>query len=420
MLISDMTASDKPTRSVTLQQVADFAAASGVTGVAQIIAGDNVTISSTGGSGTGIVTINAEVDDQVTYSYENTATLDGGARLALIGSDGSVSDINVNAGENISITDNSTSGFTINSEPTCWTLGAGVIEDNVVLTLSDGEEGCPDSTITLVAGENMEISRVNNVITFASSGGSSSGMTSWDIRADNGSTFAVGDQELLDITGGVDLTTSVGTSGVDRILTINHDTFGTAGTYSNISSITTNSTGHVVGVSTSGETKGFTPIDIAIGNEVVRSQVEGTAINTYWFQTISSATFVLNKAKIFIVNTLNNGFGFSIYEGDFSGADLFAASQQVTSASSGIYEFTIQAFNQANKITLGENYIIALSLPQSEAIEEVLGIAPRFESTGLARTTAVDYSTTPFPTNIDAAFFEGSDLTSRRPCCHLY
>ncbi len=420
--ISDMTASDKPTRSVTLQQVADFTAASGSSGVGQIVAGDNISITSTGPSGTGIVTINSDVSP-VTYSFTNIATGNGNARLALDGSDGSSQTVTVTAGTNITITDNEEGNFVINADDApCLTLLAGVIEDNPVITLSDGlENSCPDSTVTFVAGNNMDISRVNNVLTFSATGGSA-GMTSWDLRADNGSVFAIGDQGLVDISGGVDLTTSLGTSGTDRILTINHDSFGTAGTYNNISSITTNSTGHIIGVGVSSGTNGFTPLDIAQGNASLSGQSEGTVINTYWFQTISDATLALNKAKIYLLDGLTNGFAFAIYEGNFASASLLSGKQFFQGIAPGIYEFSTVGEIQAS-LTLGEDYVIALSLPFPEQGNEgVLGINDAIANASLAATTGTNYVGNPWPSEINTGFFEAAEaqLTEKRPCVHIY
>lgn len=422
MLISDMTASDKPTRSVTLQQVADFSAASGASGVGQIVAGNNITLTSTGPSGTGIVTINSE-SDSVTYTFNNTSTIDDIATLSLNGSDATVNAVNINAGANVSITNNAEGSFTINSDsPPCYSIESVNYEENPAIRLSPDSGACPDSIVSFEEGDNITITQSSNIITISAAGGSGTGMTSWDLRADNSTVFAVGDQGLVDISGGVDLTTSVGTSGTDRILTINHDSFGTAGTYNNINSITTNSTGHVIGVSVSSGTNGFTPLDIAQGNASLNAVSEGTIINTYWFQTISDATFALNKAKIYLLDGLSNGFAFAIYEGNFVSASLLIDKQFSQAMLPGIHEFSTIGEIQAN-LTLGENYVIALSLPfAEEGNEGVLGINDAIANINLAATTGTNYVGNPWPSDINSAFFEGAEaqLTDKRPCVHIY
>ena len=79
MLISNMNSNERPTRSVTLQQIADFASASGVAGVGQIVAGDNITLDPA--EGTGIVTINAQVPASAAYTFSNTAATQSGDAL---------------------------------------------------------------------------------------------------------------------------------------------------------------------------------------------------------------------------------------------------------------------------------------------------------------------------------------------------
>lgn len=65
------------------------------------------------------------------------------------------------------------------------------------------------------------------------------------LTADTGTTQVVNSGDTATIAGGTALSSIV--TNPDTV-TINHDPFGTAGTYNNVMSITTNSTGHVTGV----------------------------------------------------------------------------------------------------------------------------------------------------------------------------
>jgi hypothetical protein len=68
------------------------------------------------------------------------------------------------------------------------------------------------------------------------------------LTADTGSTQVVNSGDTATIAGGIALSSIV--TNPDTV-TINHDPFGTAGTYTNLTGITTNSTGHVIATTTS-------------------------------------------------------------------------------------------------------------------------------------------------------------------------
>jgi hypothetical protein len=70
-------------------------------------------------------------------------------------------------------------------------------------------------------------------------------MTSFDLASDAGTAETVGNGDTVTISGGTALT---GTVSANDTVTINHDTFGTAGTYTYPSQIITNSTGHITSV----------------------------------------------------------------------------------------------------------------------------------------------------------------------------
>ena len=79
-------------------------------------------------------------------------------------------------------------------------------------------------------------------------------MTSWDLDGDGGGTTqTITDGNTVTIAGGTALTT---VASATDILTVNHDTFGTANTYAYPTEVITNSTGHITSI-----TGGSAPTD---------------------------------------------------------------------------------------------------------------------------------------------------------------
>ena len=81
-------------------------------------------------------------------------------------------------------------------------------------------------------------------ITKVSDGGAGT-MSSFTVTSDSGTDQIVTDGQTLSILGGTALSGVVGAT--DKV-TINHDAFGTAGTYAYPSSVTTNATGHITSI----------------------------------------------------------------------------------------------------------------------------------------------------------------------------
>ena len=79
----------------------------------------------------------------------------------------------------------------------------------------------------------------------AASSGSPGSMSSWVIKSDSGSKQTITDGDEVTISGGTALT---GVASATDTVTINHDNFGTAGTYAYPASIQTNDQGHVIAV----------------------------------------------------------------------------------------------------------------------------------------------------------------------------
>jgi len=81
-------------------------------------------------------------------------------------------------------------------------------------------------------------------VTAASTGGAGT-MSSWKLASDGGTTQTITDNNTVTISGGTALT---GVASATDTVTINHDNFGTAGTYAYPASITTNAQGHITSV----------------------------------------------------------------------------------------------------------------------------------------------------------------------------
>jgi len=112
-------------------------------------------------------------------------------------------------------------------------------------TTSTVTVGIDDTGVTAGAYTSANIT-VNSrgQITAASDGGAGT-MTSFDLASDSGTAQTISNGETVTISGGTALT---GVVGATDTVTINHDAFGTAGTYAYPASITTNATGHITAV----------------------------------------------------------------------------------------------------------------------------------------------------------------------------
>ena len=122
-------------------------------------------------------------------------------------------------------------------------------------------------------------------VTSASAGGAGT-MTNFDVESDSGDTLTISDGEVLSILGGTALS---GIGSATDTITINHDPFGTAGTYAYPASITTNTQGHITSV-TAGSAPG-TMDDFTVAAD------SGTAV------TISDANTLSLLGGVGIVTT---------------------------------------------------------------------------------------------------------------------
>ena len=134
---------------------------------------------------------------------------------------------------------NVTQGNTVTVESTTSTIGisaATADELDFSLVASGVTAGAYTSA-------NITVDVYGRII--AASAGGAGTMTSWSIGSSSGSNQIVSNGEVVDVVGGTAITGSIGGT---RTVTLNHDLFGTAGTFSYPSSVTTNSSGHITSI----------------------------------------------------------------------------------------------------------------------------------------------------------------------------
>ena len=143
-------------------------------------------------------------------------------------------------------------------------------------TTSTVSVGIDDTGVTAGAYTSANIT-VNSrgQITAASAGGAGT-MTSFEAASDSGTTQTISNGQTLTISGGTALS---GVASATDTITINHDAFGTAGTYAYPASVTTNATGHITAV-TAGSAPG-TMDDFLVGAD------SGTALTISDGNTLS-------------------------------------------------------------------------------------------------------------------------------------
>ena len=254
---------------------------SGDSGINQIISDGNIVDIA---GGTGISTAASNTD---TLTVTNTLPFNSITLSATSGSDSTITNqdtITIAAGANISTTNNGSGQVTI-----AYTGGTGTmsdftlagdggtpqtIEQGNTLTIAGGtyittsagatdtvtvthdnttrtdttssQTGTPGGSVTIIdsvtTNATGHVTAVNvNTLTLPS-------QITFDVGADSGVDIAIVDGNLIDINGGTALSSVIANSGNGASITINHDNFGTAGTYAYPSSITTNATGHITSI----------------------------------------------------------------------------------------------------------------------------------------------------------------------------
>jgi hypothetical protein len=110
-------------------------------------------------------------------------------------------------------------------------------------------------------------------------------ITSFTVAGDTVGTLNITDGNTLSILGGTGINTALST--IDTV-TINHDDYGTAGTYAFPSSITTNAQGHITSITAGTGGSGVT--QIVAGTNITISPTGGTGVVTINSTATSSTT----------------------------------------------------------------------------------------------------------------------------------
>ena len=126
-------------------------------------------------------------------------------------------------------------------------------------------------------------------VTAASTGGAGT-MSSWKLASDGGTTQTITDNNTVTISGGTALT---GVASATDTVTINHDNFGTAGTYAYPASITTNAQGHITSVtagSAPGTMSAFKVAADSGSSQTISNNNTLTIAGSVGIDTVASAT----------------------------------------------------------------------------------------------------------------------------------
>jgi len=101
-------------------------------------------------------------------------------------------------------------------------------------------------------------------------------MSSFKLTSDSGTDQTVTDGQTLTISGGTALS---GVVGATDTVTINHDTFGTAGTYSYPSQVVTNATGHITSITAGSAPGTMSSFTIEADSGTAETISNGNSIN---------------------------------------------------------------------------------------------------------------------------------------------
>ena len=185
------------------------------------------------------------VEGQIYYDTgDDSLKYYGGSPLGWITLDGQGGVTDIQAGTGISVS-SSTGSVTVTALNN-GTVTSVSTSNGTFVNFSGGGNTSPTISGDLSASGTPSAStylRGDN--TWASIPG---GYSSWELAADGGTAQDISDGETVDIAGGTAISTAVTSPSGRNTVTINHGSFGTAGTYAYPASITTNAQGHVTSV----------------------------------------------------------------------------------------------------------------------------------------------------------------------------
>jgi hypothetical protein len=147
-------------------------------------------------------------------------------------------------------------------------------------------------------------------------------MTSFIVAGDTVGTLNITDGDTLSILGGTGINTALST--IDTV-TINHDDYGTPGTYAFPSSITTNAQGHITSI-TAGTGATITANNGLTMNPATNVQLGGTLIQN---TTINNSTFdfiVSRNNSGTAIQGINSSSGIGVVATSTSGVGIDASS----------------------------------------------------------------------------------------------